>query len=78
MFSGFFADVGGSYFLPRLPGSLGMFLALTGKLYAIILCSLDACDLATDRYTVNTVCLAVAKAKAVCYIRISWKHLAAY
>jgi len=27
---GFFCDVGGSYFLPRLPGSLGMFLALTG------------------------------------------------
>ena len=27
----FFPDVGGSYFLPRLPGSLGMFLALTGS-----------------------------------------------
>ncbi|XP_065882794.1 3-hydroxyisobutyryl-CoA hydrolase, mitochondrial-like isoform X2 [Dysidea avara] len=27
---GFFPDVGGSYFLPRLQGSLGMFLALTG------------------------------------------------
>ena len=27
---GFFPDVGGSYFLPRLLGSLGMFLALTG------------------------------------------------
>lgn len=29
-FIGLFPDVGGSYFLPRLPGSLGMFLALTG------------------------------------------------
>ena len=29
--SGLFPDVGGSYFLPRLSGSLGMFLALTGK-----------------------------------------------
>ena len=28
---GLFPDVGGSYFLPRLPGHLGMFLALTGK-----------------------------------------------
>ena len=28
---GLFPDVGGSYFLPRLPGSLGMFLALTGQ-----------------------------------------------
>jgi enoyl-CoA hydratase/carnithine racemase len=27
---GFFPDVGGSYFLPRLPGALGMYLALTG------------------------------------------------
>eukprot|EP00051_Salpingoeca_urceolata_P014105 m.178554 g.178554 ORF g.178554 m.178554 type:complete len:381 (+) comp17982_c1_seq2:409-1551(+) len=27
---GLFPDVGGSYFLPRLPGSLGMYLALTG------------------------------------------------
>lgn len=28
---GFFTDVGGSYFLPRLPGKLGMFLGLTGE-----------------------------------------------
>src|SRR5580765_3132548 len=27
---GLYPDVGGSYFLPRLPGELGMFLALTG------------------------------------------------
>lgn len=27
---GLFPDVGGSYFLPRLGGRLGMFLALTG------------------------------------------------
>ena len=27
---GFFPDVGASYFLPRLPGSVGMYLALTG------------------------------------------------
>ncbi len=27
---GFFPDVGGGYFLPRLPGLLGMYLALTG------------------------------------------------
>lgn len=27
---GFFPDVGASYFLPRLPGSLGMYLGLTG------------------------------------------------
>jgi enoyl-CoA hydratase/carnithine racemase len=27
---GFFPDVGGSYFLPRLPGMLGRYLALTG------------------------------------------------
>lgn len=30
MLSGFFPDVGGSYFLPRLPGKMGIFLALTG------------------------------------------------
>ena len=28
---GFFPDVGGSYFLPRLPGALGIYLALTGE-----------------------------------------------
>lgn len=28
---GFFSDVGGSYFLPRLPGKLGTYLALTGR-----------------------------------------------
>ena len=28
---GFFADVGGSHFLPRLPGKLGVYLALTGR-----------------------------------------------
>jgi enoyl-CoA hydratase len=27
---GFFPDVGGTYFLPRLPGKIGMYLALTG------------------------------------------------
>jgi enoyl-CoA hydratase len=43
---GLFPDVGGSYFLPRLPGRLGLFLALTGwRLHAA-----DAihCGLATD------------------------------
>lgn len=30
-FLGLFPDVGGSHFLPRLQGSLGMFIALTGK-----------------------------------------------
>ncbi len=28
---GFFPDVGGSYFLPRLPGETGLYLALTGN-----------------------------------------------
>lgn len=28
---GFFTDVGGSYVLPRLPGKLGTYLALTGR-----------------------------------------------
>ena len=28
---GFFPDVGGSYFLPRLPGQLGFYLGLTGR-----------------------------------------------
>ena len=28
---GLFPDVGASYFLPRLPGQLGTYLALTGR-----------------------------------------------
>ena len=28
--TGLFPDVGGGYFLPRLPGKLGVYLALTG------------------------------------------------
>jgi len=27
---GLFPDVGGGYFLPRLPGAMGLYLALTG------------------------------------------------
>lgn len=27
---GYFCDVGGTHFLPRLPGAVGMYLALTG------------------------------------------------
>jgi enoyl-CoA hydratase len=28
---GLFPDVGGTYFLPKLPGAIGMYLALTGQ-----------------------------------------------
>ncbi len=33
---GLFPDAGGSYFLPRLTGSLGMYLALTGMRWCMI------------------------------------------
>ena len=35
-FIGLFPDVGGSYFLPRLTGSLGMYLALTGEVLQLV------------------------------------------
>ena len=35
---GLFPDVGGSYFLPRLPGAIGMYLALTGTRLAAADC----------------------------------------
>ncbi len=35
---GLFPDVGGSYFLPRLPGAIGMYLALTGARLAAADC----------------------------------------
>ncbi|MPZ11647.1 MAG: enoyl-CoA hydratase/isomerase family protein [Kiloniellaceae bacterium] len=43
---GLFPDVGGSYFLPRLPGRLGLFLALTG--WRLGAADAIHCGLATD------------------------------
>lgn len=43
---GLFPDVGGSYFLPRLPGEIGMFLGLTGT--RLRRDDLIACGIATD------------------------------
>jgi len=43
---GLFPDVGGSYFLPRLPGRLGLFLALTG--WRLKAADAIYCGLATD------------------------------
>jgi enoyl-CoA hydratase len=43
---GLFPDVGGSYFLPRLPGRLGLFLALTG--WRLNAADAIFCGLATD------------------------------
>jgi enoyl-CoA hydratase len=43
---GLFPDVGGSYFLPRLPGRLGLFLALTG--WRLNAADAIHCGLATD------------------------------
>ena len=35
---GLYPDVGGSHFLPRLRGSLGMYLALTGVCHCVSIC----------------------------------------
>src|SRR3546814_6684132 len=43
---GLFPDVGGTYFLPRLPGRLGLFLALTG--WRLNAADAIFCGLATD------------------------------
>lgn len=43
---GLFPDVGGTYFLPRLPGRLGLFLALTG--WRLSAADAIFCGLATD------------------------------
>ncbi len=43
---GLFPDVGGTYFLPRLPGRLGLFLALTG--WRLNAADAVYCGLATD------------------------------
>src|SRR3546814_6791545 len=43
---GLFPDVGGSYFLPRLPDRLGLFLALTG--WRLNAADAILCGLATD------------------------------
>jgi len=43
---GLFPDVGGTYFLPRLPGRLGLFLALTG--WRLDAATALYCGLATD------------------------------
>ncbi len=42
---GFFPDVGGGYFLPRLPGRLGVYLAMTGgRLSGADCCAVGLCD----------------------------------
>src|SRR3546814_20596495 len=43
---GLFPEVGGTYFLPRLPGRLGLFLALTG--WRLNAADAIFCGLATD------------------------------
>jgi enoyl-CoA hydratase len=43
---GFFPDVGGGYFLPRLPGRLGVYLAMTGgRLSGADCCAVGLCDI---------------------------------
>jgi len=49
---GFFPDVGGSYFLPRLPGKTGLYLALTGsriKKDDLLWCGLATHSVASDK-----------------------------
>ena len=42
---GLFPDVGGSWFLPRLPGEIGMYLAMTGaRLKAADCIHAEICD----------------------------------
>lgn len=42
---GFFCDVGGSYFLPRLPGKIGTYIALSG--YRLSIADVLYCGIAT-------------------------------
>lgn len=42
---GFYCDVGGSYFLPRLPGKIGTYIALTG--YRLTIEDVLFCGIAT-------------------------------
>ncbi|MBM3517110.1 MAG: enoyl-CoA hydratase/isomerase family protein [Alphaproteobacteria bacterium] len=58
---GFFPDVGGSYFLPRCPGAIGMYLALTGARLGLgdALCAGIATH-AIDRRSIDHVVAALA------------------
>ena len=50
---GLFPDVGGSWFLPRLPGEIGMYMAMTGaRLKAADCIHAEICDayMANDRH----------------------------
>lgn len=50
---GFFPDVGGSYFLSRMPGELGTYLGLTGARIGVddaYYCGLVDCKLARDQF----------------------------
>lgn len=55
---GLFPDVGATYFLPRLPGSLGTYLALTGA--RLRQADLQWCGIATHSFGRDTIDLLVA------------------
>ena len=53
---GFFPDIGGSWFLPRMPGKLGLYIGLTGRV----------CGRADAHYLgVATHCISAAKFEAI-------------
>lgn len=58
---GFFPDVGGSYFLPRLPGRFGTYLGLTGariRAGDMVACGIATRHVAADRLEALTAALA--------------------
>lgn len=71
---GLIPDVGGTYFLPRLPGQIGMYLALTGeRLKAADACHAGIADLFVEGHRLEALKIALGEGQNVDSVLVGFK-----